>query len=156
MAEVIFIFLSLLLAYIYGGLLEWALHKYILHGLGRNKKSIFSFHWHTHHKTCRKNNYFDFDYKFPFAPPIKKEILFLSLLGLMHLPVYFAAPYFFAGLILYMGRYFYYHRRSHLDVEWGKKNIPWHYDHHMGRNQDSNWGVTVGWPDKLFKTRKKK
>jgi len=40
-------------------------------------------------------------------------------------------------------------------VEWGKKKMPWHYDHHMGKNQDSNWGVTVEWPDKLFNTREK-
>jgi len=34
-------------------------------------------------------------------------------------------------------------------------NMPWHYDHHMGKNQDSNWGVTVEWVDKLFNTREK-
>ena len=45
------------------------------------------------------------------------------------------------------------HRRAHTDVEWCKKNIPWHYDHHMGKNQDANYGVTVEWPDKLFGTR---
>ena len=56
---------------------------------------------------------------------------------------------------MYAMRYFYYHRRAHLNVEWGKKKMPWHYDHHMGKNQDSNWGVTVEWVDKLFKTREK-
>lgn len=34
------------------------------------------------------------------------------------------------------------HRRSHLEPEWAKKRIPWHYDHHMNSNQDANWCVT--------------
>ena len=52
-------------------------------------------------------------------------------------------------------RYFYFHKRAHTDVEWGKKKMPWHYDHHMGRNQDANYGVTFEWVDKLMGTRKK-
>ena len=155
MIEIFFIGLSLLGAYIYGGLAEWVLHKYALHGLGKKKKSIFSFHWHAHHKSCRKNNNFDSDYKLPVAPPVKREILFLFLLSSIHFPLFFIAPYFFGGVVLYAIRYFYYHRRAHLDVEWGKRKMPWHYDHHMGKNQDSNWGVTVEWVDKLLKTREK-
>mgnify|MGYP003663928552 FL=1 len=54
---------------------------------------------------------------------------------------------------MYTLRYFYMHRKAHTNVEWCKKNIPWHYDHHMGKNQDVNYGVTVEWPDKLFGTR---
>ena len=155
MAEIIHISFWFLLAFIYGGLCEWVVHKYVLHKLGKNKKSIFSFHWHAHHKGCRKNNNFDIDYKLPFAPPVKKEIFFLFLLSSFHFPLIFIAPYFFGGIILYTARYFYYHRRAHLNVAWGKKNMPWHYDHHMGKNQDSNWGVTVDWPDRLFNTREK-
>ena len=151
----IFIIISLTCAYIYGGLAEWALHKYALHGLGKNKKSIFSFHWHSHHKICRKNKNFDANYKFPAGTPVKREILFLFLLSSIHFPLIFIAPHFFIGIVLYVCRYFYYHRRAHLNVEWGKQKIPWHYDHHMGKNQDSNWGVTVEWVDKLFKTREK-
>ena len=50
MTEAMLASFSLFGAYVYGGFLEWALHKYVLHGLGKNKKSIFSFHWHKHHK----------------------------------------------------------------------------------------------------------
>ena len=25
---------------------EWLIHKYWLHGLGKNKKSFWAFHWH--------------------------------------------------------------------------------------------------------------
>ena len=39
------------------------------------------------------------------------------------------------------------------NVEWAKENIPWHYDHHMGKNQDANWGVTTDWVDRLLNTR---
>jgi len=45
------------------------------------------------------------------------------------------------------------HRKAHLDTEWGKKNLPWHYDHHMGKNQNANWGVTTDWVDRLAGTR---
>lgn len=40
-----------------------------------------------------------------------------------------------------------------MDLEWAKKHVPWHYDHHMGKNQDANWGVTTDWVDKLLGTR---
>lgn len=45
------------------------------------------------------------------------------------------------------------HRRSHLEPEWGKKAIPWHYDHHMNTNQDANWCVTRPWFDYIMGTR---
>jgi hypothetical protein len=28
------------------------------------------------------------------------------------------------------GNYYYVHRRAHLEPEWAKRTIPWHYDHH--------------------------
>ena len=31
--------------------------------------------------------------------------------------------------------------------------LPWHYDHHMGKNQNANWGVTTDWVDRLAGTR---
>ena len=53
----------ILFAYLYATFLEWAIHKYVLHGLGKNKNSWFNFHWHSHHKTCRKNANQDDNYK---------------------------------------------------------------------------------------------
>jgi len=156
MVEIIYIVLWFSLAYVYGGLSEWALHKYVLHGLGKNKDSIFSFHWHSHHKVCRKNKNKDTNYiRRPLPSVVKKEIFSLLLLLWSHSIFLFIQPYFFIGLVLYTSRYFYMHRRAHIDVEWGKKNVPWHYDHHMKKDQDANYGVTVEWPDKLFNTRKK-
>jgi len=38
--------------------------------------------------------------------------------------------------------------------KWGRYFYPWHWDHHMGKDQDCNWGVTIQWVDKLMGTRK--
>jgi hypothetical protein len=32
---------------------EWAAHRYLLHGYGREKASVFAFHFHTHHQKVR-------------------------------------------------------------------------------------------------------
>jgi len=47
------------------------------------------------------------------------------------------------------------HQKAHQDVEWAKKYMPWHYDHHMGRNQHANWGVTTAFWDLIMGTREK-
>jgi sterol desaturase/sphingolipid hydroxylase (fatty acid hydroxylase superfamily) len=51
--------------------------------------------------------------------------------------------------------YLYRHRKAHIDVEWGKKHMPHHYDHHMGANQDANWCVSYPWFDWILRTRLK-
>ena len=143
------------LAYLYATFLEWAIHKYVLHGLGKNKNSWFNFHWHSHHKTCRKNKYEDKNYSTFLSLPVRREILGLYALLMVHMPIYFVSQYVFYTLMVCVLRYFYVHQKSHLDVEWAKKNIPWHYDHHMGKDQDANWGVTTDIWDTILKTRKK-
>jgi len=141
------------LAFIYSAILEWVIHKYILHGLGKNKESFWSFHWHSHHKTCRKNKNFDENYKFPAGTPVKKEMASLILLAALHFPLWFASKTFYLTLVFCAARYFYLHRKCHTDIEWGKKKLPWHYDHHMGKEQDINWGVTTDLLDLIMKTR---
>ena len=115
----LFVILHLLtvpLAVIYTNLLEWGLHKYVLHGLGKHKNSKWASHWHTHHKKSRKNNNFDEDYLKNILNHSSRQ----EIIGLMF---------------------------------WCKEKLPWHYDHHMGKNQDANWGVTTDWVDKILKTR---
>ena len=34
-----------------------------------------------------------------------------------------------------------------------ERKVPWHYDHHMGKNQEANWGITSEWVDRLVGTR---
>jgi len=145
----------ILFAYLYATFLEWAIHKYVLHGLGKNKNSWFNFHWHSHHKTCRKNANQDDNYKTFLSSPIRREILGLYALSMIHLPIYFFMPYFYYTLIVCVIRYFYVHQKSHINVEWGRKKVPWHYEHHMGKNQDANWGVTTDIWDTILNTKRR-
>lgn len=148
--------LLFVLAFIYANLLEWVIHKYLFHGVGKNKKSLFAGHWHTHHKLCRKNDNKDKTYQeFPVHSSVRQELTSLLVMVVVHIPVVLFSPFFFACLVYFAARYFYIHRRCHVDVEWGKRNFPWHYDHHMGKNQDANWGVTNPLWDYIFNTRKK-
>ena len=136
-------------------LTEWVFHKYVLHGLGRKRSSFWSFHWHEHHKESRRNAMRDPDYE---RPPLGwhaqgKEIVALCLGAI---PALILLPWLpVLSLTLLYGGVDYYrkHRRSHLDPEWARQHLPWHVDHHMGRNQDANWGVTHAWCDLLLGTR---
>ena len=44
---------------------EWALHKYLLHGLGRDRTSRFAFHYHDHHQAVRRHGGYDPAYEGP-------------------------------------------------------------------------------------------
>jgi len=146
--------LSIPLAIVYSHLLEWVLHKYVLHGLGKNKKSPWASHWHVHHRRSRHNDNYDEDYhKGFFDKTVRSEILGLGFLSIMHIPTIMLSPLFYFALVVSGIRYYQIHKRSHLDLEWAKKYVPWHYDHHMGKNQDVNWGVTTDWIDKVTGTR---
>jgi hypothetical protein len=152
--EIAFNILLIVVAYYYSTLLEWLIHKYILHGLGKNKNSWFSFHWHTHHKMCRKHNNKDTNYESGFShSSIKKEIIGLIGLTVIHSPIIFASPVFFISLAACAARYFYIHKKSHTDIEWGKRHVPWHWDHHIGKDQNVNWGVTSEFWDLIIGTR---
>ena len=139
---------------LYTNLLEWTLHKYVLHGLGKNKKSNWSSHWSVHHKKSRKNDFYDDDYEKSWhSPGSRSEIMGLILLALLHLPLAFLSLSFYIGLLYGGLGYYFVHKKAHLDPEWAKKYVPWHYDHHLGKNQDANWGVTTDWVDKVAGTR---
>lgn len=143
------------LALVYANAAEWLIHKHVLHGLGKKKSSFWNFHWGEHHGNCRKHAMGDPDYE---RSPLSwnaqgKEMA--AVVGLMaaHAPLAGVAPWFTAG-VWYSGlNYLYKHRRSHLDPAWAKQHLRHHYDHHMGRQQDANWGVTRPWADWLMGTR---
>ena len=142
---------------LYSNVSEWFVHKYALHGLGRKKESFFAFHWHEHHRRARKSDMRDADYeRSPFGKHAQgKEVFMLvassaaaaALIGRKH-------PWFTATAIYGAWNYYRCHKRSHLDPEWAKENLPWHYDHHMGPDQDANWCVTKPWFDIVMGTRK--
>ncbi|MGE5184106.1 MAG: hypothetical protein ACM31C_18680 [Acidobacteriota bacterium] len=63
------------------------------------------------------------------------------------------APFYTLTTWYLLAKYRRDHRRCHIDPEWGREHLPWHYDHHMGPDQHQNWGVTFQWYDKLRGTR---
>lgn len=149
--------LEIPLGLIYGNAAEWFIHKYMLHGLGRNKKSFWSFHWHEHHRNARRDNMIDIDYQKPlfrWAPP-GKELAALLFACVAHIPLLWVAPTFTITVWYCAFNYYRVHKKSHRDPEWARKNLPWHVDHHMGPDQDKNWCVTKPWFDILFGTREK-
>src|SRR2546430_957288 len=99
---------------------EWLLHKHMLHGLGKNRASFWSFHWHDHHQQARKQGMFDPQYVRPLLSwsPQGKEAAALLVGGVLHLPLFAVAP-FFAGTVYWRAwRYYRVHKRAHLDRQW--------------------------------------
>ncbi len=142
------------LGLLYANAGEWLIHKHLLHGRGRNRESYWSFHWHDHHRNVRTNAHIDPHYERSLLGwhAQSKEALGLVLTGAMHLPLLPVAP-FFTGAVLYSTwNYYKVHKRSHQDPGWAREHLTWHYDHHMGPNQDANWCVTRPWFDKLMGT----
>jgi sterol desaturase/sphingolipid hydroxylase (fatty acid hydroxylase superfamily) len=145
------------LGLLYANASEWLIHKHVLHGTGRKKGSFFRFHWVEHHREVRLHDMVDHDYeRSVFGTHAQgKEALCLAAAAVAHLPLFPVAP-FFTGTVLYsIANYYVKHRRSHLDPEWAKEHLPWHYDHHMAPDQDANWCVTRPWFDHVMGTRKK-
>jgi sterol desaturase/sphingolipid hydroxylase (fatty acid hydroxylase superfamily) len=142
-------------AFVTAGAFEWWAHKHILHGKGRKKESFWAFHFHEHHSTARRNDMIDADYlRSPFRWNAQgKEVLALAALAVPIAAVFPVAPFWSATSLWHLGHYYRVHKRSHLDPDWGREHLPWHYDHHMGPDQDKNWGVTRPWMDKLMGTR---
>lgn len=134
-----------------GNVYEYFLHRYVLHGLGKRKKSHFSSHWHKHHRIARRNNFYDFSYKniFSINSNAKKELVNLGILSVLNFPLYFLSPAIYFGLIFHAGLYFVIHRYSHLNPVWAKKYLPWHWEHHLGKDQDKNWCVTYPLTDRI-------
>ncbi|MBS2022791.1 MAG: hypothetical protein JST92_10295 [Deltaproteobacteria bacterium] len=144
------------LGLLYSNAGEWLIHKHILHGLGKNRSSFWSFHWHEHHAKARKHDMHDDQYEktlFSWDPQTKELV---SLLGLaaIHLPLLPIAPFFTGTVLWSMQRYYRMHKHSHLDGQWAKDDMRWHYDHHMGKDQNSNWCVTHPFFDHVMGTRK--
>jgi sterol desaturase/sphingolipid hydroxylase (fatty acid hydroxylase superfamily) len=141
--------LTIVAGLFYGNFGEWMIHKNVLHSkAAKTNKSFFSFHWTTHHRNCRKN--FNHDNEL-----YGLEVLALAGALALHLPVLYLSKIFYCTLVYCALNYYFKHRKAHKDLEWCKKHMPWHYDHHMGSNQDMNWCITQPWFDYVFGTRQK-
>ena len=141
------------LAYI--SLFEWAFHRYVFHVYGKRKGSFQSYHWHEHHKNSRANQMVDSDYELPVWGTFArgKEPGGILAGALLHLPLLPLAPVFTATVFAGSWAYYQIHKKAHLDPAWAREYAPWHVDHHLGPNQDANFGVTNQWWDILFDSR---
>ena len=139
--------------WIYGHFAEYAIHRWVLHAWGKKRGRLLSFHFHEHHQESRKNLMRDrFYHKVGWNGPMKEVVGILFLLAL-HIPLINIAPYFFAALVFSACSYYGYHLKSHRNPEWARTRLSWHYDHHMGPNQNKNFGVRSEVFDYLFGTR---
>jgi sterol desaturase/sphingolipid hydroxylase (fatty acid hydroxylase superfamily) len=147
--------IQIALGIFYANLIEWIAHKYVLHGLGKKKGSFWSFHWSDHHRTSRKKDMKDASYLLnPFTEPRLKEVIGILGLCIFQLSTIWIFPYFTITTWVYAAAYLYLHRKVHVDTEWGKRWMPWHFRHHCGKDQDSNWGVVLPLFDYILGTRK--
>jgi sterol desaturase/sphingolipid hydroxylase (fatty acid hydroxylase superfamily) len=85
--------------------------------------------------------------------PQTKEVVGLAAAAALYAPLFPVAPFFTATMWWSMWNYHRVHKKAHLDPEWARQHVPWHYDHHMGPNQHKNWCVTKPWFDILMGTR---
>ena len=144
----------LVLGFLIGSLIEWLAHRYLLHNF-KLKRLSYS-HFSIHHKNCRKNQGFDSDYVSPIPADYEhgwSEILFLLAGVFLTSPLVLLSFWLWFALLIHSILYYVLHRYFHLNPSWGKKYMPWHWDHHMGKNQNSNWGVTNPIFDWIFRTR---
>lgn len=134
---------------------EWYAHKHWLHEHSAKHRNSPLFTHIRHHKLCRTQNFYDANYLEPMLDNqevfIEKSLLIgLAAATTLVMPV---APFFTLGSWYSAWNYWSVHKRCHLDPDYAKRRIPWHYDHHMNANQDANWCVTRPWFDYLMGTR---
>ncbi len=141
---------------IYAPVLEVVAHKYVLHDLGKDKNSQWSFHWHEHHKKPRKNGMLDDDYFGPLLAdsPAMKEIKALGVLAIAHLALFPIFPVFALGAVGHAIQYYVKHYKCHTDVEYAFDHMPHHVKHHVV-DQNANWGVTSDIVDRIIGTATK-
>ena len=147
--------LQFLFGQVYANTGEWLMHKYILHGLGKQRASFWSYHYYEHHAQCTRHAMIDTGYQKMSITQWNtqtKEIAVLALIVLLHSPLLWLYPFFVISLYGTLALYYYKHRKAHLDAVWAKQHLPWHYDHHCS-NSTANWCVTWPWFDYLMGTR---
>lgn len=135
---------------------EWLIHKHVLHGLGKQKGTFWSFHFHEHHKNVRKSGGYDKLYEGPVwgSSAKSKEAIGIAGLAIAITPLVAFAPWFVAGVWANSAAYYFLHRKAHLEPEWARRWLPWHVDHHMAPSQEANWCVTTPLWDHVMGTRK--
>ncbi len=140
--------IQILLGVLTASFLEWIVHKHILHELGKKKVSIFSFHWGVHHANARRNGFLD-------KGVSNREVFGIFALCALASPVWFILPFMYYTMFSHAMIYLVIHNVAHKYPTFAKRFLPWHYDHHMGKNQNTNWCVVHPLADYIIGTRKK-
>ena len=136
---------GVILGFLYANFLDWGIHILLHKPRG---KSRFKFHW-KHHKVARKHQNHDPDYKLKIW---HNETILTTLGVILHIPLLWIWPSFALTAMIYGIIYMFLHRMTHTYVDFFKKWMPWHYEHHMGKDQHINWGVRLPIVDKFLKT----
>jgi len=132
---------------VYANVIEYSIHRYFFHGLGKKKNSLFAFHLRGHHLVSRKNDFFDLK----ISAAETSGVLFLLV---TQLPILFIAPAMFCGLALYGALFVVLHNHMHKNPEFAKRHFRWHWNHHM-QNQNKSWGVVLPLTDIITGTLEK-
>jgi hypothetical protein len=134
------------LGWAYSNFAEWALRRYVAPG---RKHLATPPHGHFADSPC-SDAYLRS--RWTRARELK-ERLGLAALALAHAPLLPLAPFFVGTVWACAFNYHRVHRRAHLDPAWARANVPWLYDHHLGRVADANWCVTHPFFDHVLGTR---
>ena len=135
---------------------EWLIHRYLLHGLGKHPSSFWAYHISEHHYIAWKLNMRDPGYeKLPILWNSQaKELLVLFCILFLNAPFFYMLNGYAWGIYVSVCAYYLLHRQAHIDSDWAKKHLPWHYQHHL-INCDANWCITHPFFDYLMRTRSK-
>ena len=139
--------LGFVLGFLYGSFLEYFIHRYVFHKMGKKRGSIFSYHLRGHHKLAAKNNFID-------LTPSRVEFYGLIIFVMLHLPIVYVSFGFWMGVTVFAILFKILHGIQHARPSFTKKYMKWHWDHHM-KTPNKNFGVVVPWMDYIFGTRKK-
>ena len=144
---------QVIIAWLYGHIVEYMVHKHVLHNREKFKK-YFKRHFGAHHRISRKNEMYDENYLQFFKSDSAFELVGLGLLLSSHSLLLLYFPWAYFTLVLSAILYYFAHRKAHINVSWGKQWLPWHAAHHMGRDQNINWGVRLPIIDMIVGTHK--
>ena len=136
-----------LVGIIIASFIEYSVHKYLFHGLGKKRESVFAFHLRQHHIIARKNNFVD-------KKVSVHEFLGIPALIILFLPIYFLSTPLFCGMTLYAIAFIVLHNLQHKYPKITKKYFWWHWNHHM-KNQNKSWNVVLPIADILTGTLEK-
>jgi len=139
---------EVLFAILYANLLEYAIHRYLFHGLGKDSSSMFAFHLREHHIISIQNGFVD-------KRVSKKELIGIVVAIILHSPIIYIYPAFFYSISAYGIMFVVIHNLLHSHPKIAKRFFWWHWNHHM-RNQNKSWAVVIPITDVLTGTLQEK